>query len=137
MCNPIKSSESSSKQKVEEGFSFSLEVFFLCDIHSAVGRVLLHLSDFWTSSTLKKAISTSVLKHGPDSSERYNFYCLMLMKNKFLVNIKHANEIHSSGSGFMLYLLFFIQVIAITCREMEIPRKLLAGVPKDKTLKNL
>lgn len=32
---------------------------------------------------------------------------------------------------------FFIQVIAITCREMEISRKLLAGVPKDKTLKNL
>lgn len=38
----------------------------------------------------------------------------MLMKNKFPVNIKHANEIHSSGSGFILCLLFFIQAIAIT-----------------------
>jgi len=37
----------------------------------------------------------------------------MLMKSKFPVNIKHANEIHAGGSGFMLRLLFFIQAIAI------------------------
>lgn len=50
----------------------------------------------------------------------------MLMKNKFPENIKHVNEIHSSGSGFMLYLLFFIQAIAITYREMKIPMQVIS-----------
>lgn len=53
-------------------------------------------------------------EHGPNSDKQENFDHLMLMKNKFPVNIKHANEIHSSGSGFMLCLLFFIQASAIT-----------------------
>lgn len=64
--------------------------------------------------------------HGLNSSRQYNFDCLMLMKNKFPENIKHVNEIHSSGSGFMLYLLFFIQAIAITYREMKIPMQVIS-----------
>lgn len=92
-----------------------------------MGRVLLLLNNFWVSepSDFGQKGKQHLKEHRPNFGKQEDFDHLLLMKNKFPVNIKHANEIHSTASGFMLYY-FFIHAAAITWREMEIDTQVIS-----------